>query len=441
MFRASQRRNKLALRSQELAIQHRRTRATADGIVREHDELPVQQRAGAQAAHGSGHAIAPHAVQPRLRAVFAGAELYRLQGRGRQRIPSQRRELIPGGENFLSCCPRRQLDADALRVAVFHCHAIAVRTYPGIQSFHPGAIELAQQFERLGFELLFFAADVRNYIAQDVQRRNAWITGAADRLHGADKYALQAKALRQWFERQHQPDGAAVGVGHDVAAGLLAPVLRLEQAQVGCVDLGNHQWNIRLHAKCAGIGDYGATRSGKLRLQFARNVGVEGGEDHARRALRSRGGDHHRGDTAGEWGIQLPAHGLAVAFAAGLVTGGQPRDFKPRVPLEQLDEALTDDSRSAKNAYLVSCLHGRIVVKRFLLILDHSAGGGLARITAVNACCCSQRSQDGAGKGFGATVSAHIAGKCLLLDVDLLQRQLHPVGSVVLAHVAQHQDG
>ena len=288
-LRASGGGNKLALRSQELAIQHRRTRATANGVVREDDELPIQQRAGAQTAHGSGHPVAAHAVQPRLRAVFGSAELYRLQGRGRQRIPGQRRKFIPGGEDFLSCRPRRQLDADALGVAIFHCDAVAVRTYPGRQSFHLGAVELAQQFERLGFELLFFAADVRNHIAQDVERRDARITGPADRLHGAHKYALQAKAVGQRLEREHQPDRAAVGVGHDVAAGLLTPGLRLEQAQVGRVDLGNHQRNIRLHAKCAGIRDYGATGCGKLRLQFARNVGVEGGEDHARRTFRSRG--------------------------------------------------------------------------------------------------------------------------------------------------------
>ncbi len=91
------------------------------------------------------------------------------------------------------------------------------------------------------------------------------------------------------------------------------------------------------------------------------------------RAFRSRGRNHHRGNAAGERSVQLPARGFAVGFAAGFVAGGEPRDFKPRVPFEQLDEALTDDSGSAKNADLVSCLHGRIVLKIFWLILDYSA--------------------------------------------------------------------
>jgi hypothetical protein len=37
------------------------------------------------------------------------------------------------------------------------------------------------------------------------------------------------------------------------------------------------------------------------------------------------------------------------------------------VLFEQLDEALTDDAGGAKNADLVSCLHRRMVVKRFCL--------------------------------------------------------------------------
>jgi hypothetical protein len=37
------------------------------------------------------------------------------------------------------------------------------------------------------------------------------------------------------------------------------------------------------------------------------------------------------------------------------------------VPFEQLDEALTNHAGGAKNADLVSCLHGRMVVKRFCL--------------------------------------------------------------------------
>ena len=136
------------------------------------------------------------------------------------------------------------------------------------------------------------------------------------------------------------------------------------------VDLRNDQRNIRLHAKCAGIGDHGAAGGGKFRFQFPRNVGVQRGKDHAGSALRSGRRDHHLGDSVRKRSLQLPAGGFAVGLAAGLVTGGKPCDFKPWVLFEQLDEALTNDPGGAKDANLVSCLHGR---ENILFILDYSA--------------------------------------------------------------------
>ena len=61
------------------------------------------------------------------------------------------------------------------------------------------------------------------------------------------------------------------------------------------------------------------------------------------------------------------ARELEPRFAAGLVAGGKPRNLKPGVIFQQLDEALTNDSGGAKNADLVSCLHRRMVVKIFCL--------------------------------------------------------------------------
>ena len=225
--------NKLAQRGQELPIQHRRSRSTADGVVGEHGELPVQKRARPQAAYRGSHALAAHAVQPRLRPVFGRTELYRLDRRGGQCIAGQGRKFAPGVEDLLSRRPGRQLDADALSMAVFHRHPVAVRTHPGVQRFYPVSAQLAQQFQRLSFEFFFLALDVGDDIAQDVERGDPRITGAADGLHGAHKYALQAKAIGQRLQRQHQPDGAAVGVGHDVAAGLISPALRLQQVRDG----------------------------------------------------------------------------------------------------------------------------------------------------------------------------------------------------------------
>ena len=111
--------------------------------------------------------------------------------------PLQRLKFFPGCENFFPARLAGQLDADAFRVAIFHRDAIAVRAHFRVQQRDLGIFQLAQQPARLGFQLLFFILDEGNYVAQNVERRHARISGAADRLHGADKHRAQAEPLRQ----------------------------------------------------------------------------------------------------------------------------------------------------------------------------------------------------------------------------------------------------
>src|ERR1700722_4032780 len=55
---------------------------SANGVVREQRELPIEDVAGAQTADSGGHAVAAHEVEARLRArVFGGV----LDGRDRSR--------------------------------------------------------------------------------------------------------------------------------------------------------------------------------------------------------------------------------------------------------------------------------------------------------------------------------------------------------------------
>ena len=206
--------------------------------------------------------------------------------------------------------------------------------------------------------LLFFALDVGDDVAQDVEGGHAGVACSADGLHGGDEDALNAEAIGQRLEGEDQADGAAVGVGDDVSAGLLAPGLGLEQVEVGGVDLGDDEGHVALHAEGAGVGDDGAAGGGEFGLQFASNVGVEGGEDNAGGSLGGVGGDDHLADAVGEGRVQLPFGGFRVGFAAGFVAGGEPGDLKPGVGLEQLDKALADHSGCAKNAYLMWSLHG-----------------------------------------------------------------------------------
>src|ERR671930_1276712 len=62
----------VSLHLQQFRIEQRRARRPADGIVREHSELPVQQTAGTQPPYAHGHAAATFGVQPRLRTIWRG---------------------------------------------------------------------------------------------------------------------------------------------------------------------------------------------------------------------------------------------------------------------------------------------------------------------------------------------------------------------------------
>ena len=170
------------------------------------------------------------------------------------------------------------------------------------------------------------------------------------------KTLLDAEALVDGREREDEADDGAVGVGDDVAAGLVAPGLVLDEVEVVGVDLGDDEGNVGGHAEGAGVRDDGAAGGGELWLELAGDVGVEGGEDDLRQLaddqLRGVGLDGHGRDVRRHRGVELPAAGLAVGFAGAAITGGEPGDLKPGMVAEELDESLADRAGRAENAYL-----------------------------------------------------------------------------------------
>src|SRR5271165_4638054 len=59
----------VALRLEEFSVEQGRSRSAADGVMREHGELVVENAAGAQPSHAHGHAVAAVHIEARLRAV------------------------------------------------------------------------------------------------------------------------------------------------------------------------------------------------------------------------------------------------------------------------------------------------------------------------------------------------------------------------------------
>src|SRR5208283_995408 len=108
--------------------------------------------------------------------------------------------------------------------------------------------------------------------------------------------------------------------------------------------------NILLHPEGAGVADYGATGSGKLWLQFAGDTCIQGRENDTRRALWRGVGDGHPAYPLRDWRLQPPAHGIVVGLPGRAVGSRQPCHLEPGMSFQQLDEALTDNSGSAKNS-------------------------------------------------------------------------------------------
>ena len=112
---------------EQLGVQDGGSGSAAHGVVREQDELPVEQAAGTETADGDGHAFSAIAIEARLGAIGLLGKLNRLLGREGQVFAGQRRILHPTRPESVRAWPDlRQLDGNALGVTVDDGHAIAM---------------------------------------------------------------------------------------------------------------------------------------------------------------------------------------------------------------------------------------------------------------------------------------------------------------------------
>src|ERR1017187_1756408 len=254
MLESSQESRQIALHFEEFGIQQCRTGCAANRIVRQHGEFKVEHATRSQPPYAHCHPFAAIEIETRLRTVRG--RVVHQRSLWRQRT-SQRKRLrfeIPNGcEHRLDVRLLLQLHRHRLCVPVFHRDAIAVGCHAETSILHMVLVKLAEEFLRLLFHFLFFARDVWDHIAQNVQRGNARIAGPADCLHRGYKERLHAELLMQRRERDDQANSRAIGIGHDVSARLLAPALQLDQREMIRIDLWDHQRHILLHSESAGV--------------------------------------------------------------------------------------------------------------------------------------------------------------------------------------------
>src|ERR1700683_3165231 len=110
-------------------------------------------------------------------------------------------------------------------MAVDHWNAIALRADFEFGEVNRVLRQAAENFSRLSLHLLFFAGNKRNHVFHRVERRDARIAGAGERLHGDYEDFGYAEGVLEWLERHRQTDRRAVWIGHQIPVGVAAPLL------------------------------------------------------------------------------------------------------------------------------------------------------------------------------------------------------------------------
>src|SRR5579859_3398055 len=100
---------------------------------------------------------------------------------------------------------------------MFHRHPVGVRAHGEIGRVDDATLRRAKELLDLAFDLWLLVSNQRNDVAQDVQRRDAWIARAGYRLHRHRNRARNTKTLMDGSEREGRDDRSAVAVGDDPA--------------------------------------------------------------------------------------------------------------------------------------------------------------------------------------------------------------------------------
>ncbi len=150
-----------------------------------------------------------------------------------------------------------------------------------------GRGQRAEDLLRLALELLFFAADERDDVAEDVERRHARVARAGHGLQRRHHHAGQAERAQR-RQRHRQEHRRAVRVGDDPALPAVRG-LRGTQREVVRVDLGDEQRHDRVHPVVARVADDDVAGLGEGAFDVAGDGGVERGEDELRTVAGRRG--------------------------------------------------------------------------------------------------------------------------------------------------------
>src|SRR5437764_175562 len=137
----------VSLGLEKFAVENGCTGGAANGVVREHCKFPVKEIAWTQPSYYCRHTCSAMNVEPGLRTVRRRIVDYRLfRSAGQLQFLRQTAELAPRGNDFFRLRRFLQLDGNGFSVAVFHRHAVAMRTENDFCRNNARTVQRAQQF-------------------------------------------------------------------------------------------------------------------------------------------------------------------------------------------------------------------------------------------------------------------------------------------------------
>ena len=131
-------------------------------------------------------------------------------------------------------------DRDRLQVSIDDRDPIGVRAHREVGRLHADGPEGAEDLAALALDLLLLAPDMRNHVAQHVERRHAGVP-APDAACIVATNRRSSEGPVQRCEREREGRGGTVGVGEDGAAPPAGLALAVDQYQVIGVGLGNEE--------------------------------------------------------------------------------------------------------------------------------------------------------------------------------------------------------
>jgi hypothetical protein len=332
--------------------------------VAERDQLDAEHGTRAHAPDVHAHAEIHVDVAPHLRPILFAMHAQRFRRRGIELRHTARSR--PRRERLAHHVGRRraaQAHRDRERVPVLHRDAMTARRHGARRRFDLAVRQGAEQLAQLLLELVLLAADERNHVAQDVEARDARITGAGNRLHARHHHRLDAERRVQRRERDGEHRRRAIGIADDRALPVAQLSLSGEQVEMGRIDVRDEQRHVRLHAERARVREHLRARGGESGLDLARRSGVEGGE-HDR--CERRGGIARFQNALGLPGERLrgvggrnaPRARLGVAFPHAALARAQMAQLETRMAGQARHEALPDDAGCAEDRDRETGSHG-----------------------------------------------------------------------------------